>query len=223
MICCEGVRVSRGGRPVLRGLDFAAAAGRRVAIVGPSGSGKTTLLHTLAGIVEPAEGRVVVAGVDMTAAPPNRRTLARQTKVSIVFQFGELLPELTVGENVALPLLIRGEPVRDGRVEQTLAAVGFTRTEAWPAQLSGGETQRVAVARALVTQPEVLLCDEPTGSLDEAHSDAVIELIVESAAPAGATVVVATHDRAVADRMDEVLALRDGRLTPGAAGDCHAR
>ena len=128
-----------------------------------------------------------------------------------MFQFGELLPELTVGENVALPLRIRGDS-HEGRVERALAAVGFIEPGAWPSQLSGGETQRVAVARALVSQPEVILCDEPTGSLDAANSGRVIDLIVQSAAATTATLVVVTHDSSVANRMDDVYALKDGRL-----------
>ena len=214
VIQCQGVCLSHGERSILRDLDLAVAHGRRVAVTGPSGSGKTTLLHVLAGIVEPSSGRVVVGGLRLTGAPGKVRARNRQHKVAMVFQFGELLPELTVAENVALPLRIRGDTRLDGRVEQVLAAVGFTELDAWPARLSGGETQRVAVARALVTQPEVILCDEPTGSLDAANSDRVIDLIGESAAATGATLVVVTHDHSVAERMDEVYALHDGRLAP---------
>ena len=192
------------------------AVGRHVAVVGPSGSGKTTLLHILAGIVEPSAGRVVVAGMDLTGASGNARARYRQRKVAMVFQFGELLPELTVAENVALPLRIRGDRCPDGRVERVLAAVGFSELNACPARLSGGETQRVAVARALVSQPQVILCDEPTGSLDAANSRLVIDLITRSATATGATLVVVTHDDSVARRMDEVLVLHDGRLMPEA-------
>ena len=127
-----------------------------------------------------------------------------------------LLPELTVAENVALPLRIRGDRCLDGRVERILAAVGVSEFDAWPARLSGGETQRVAVARALVSQPEVILCDEPTGSLDATNSRLVIDLIVQSATATGATLVVVTHDDSVAHRMDEVKVLHDGRLAPEA-------
>ena len=214
MIQCQGVCLSQGERSILRDLDLAVAQGRRVAVTGPSGSGKTTLLHLLAGIVEPSSGRVVVAGLELTGASANARARHRQHKVAMVFQFGELLSELTVAENVALPLRIRGDGQLDGRVERVLAAVGFAELDAWPARLSGGETQRVAVARALVTEPEVILCDEPTGSLDGANSDRVIDLIGHSAAATGATLVVVTHDTSVAKRMDDVYALHDGRLSP---------
>ena len=213
-IDCQGVCLSHGERSVLRDLELAVAPGRRVAVIGPSGSGKTTLVHILAGIIEPSSGQVVVAGLELTGASTSAQARHRQHKVAMVFQFGELLPELTVAENIALPLRIRGETHLDGRVERALAAVGLNAPDAWPAQLSGGETQRVAVARALVSHPEIILCDEPTGSLDAANSHRVIDLIVQSASSEGATLVVVTHDNSVADRMDEVVALQDGRLLP---------
>ena len=215
-IRCAGACVSRGDRRILRDLDFGVAQGRQVAVTGPSGSGKTTLLHMLAGIVEPACGRVIVAGQDLASASARARARLRRCKVAMVFQFGELLPELTVAENVALPLRIRGEPVRAGRIRRALAEAGLDAPDAWPAQLSGGETQRAAVARALVAEPEVLLCDEPTGSLDAANSEQIIDLITRSAAEAGATLVVVTHDSLIVGRMQESYALHDGVLRPAA-------
>jgi len=213
VICCQGVCLSRGEHSIIRDIDLTVEAGRRVAVMGPSGSGKTTLLHILAGLLKPSAGQVVVAGQELNGASHRARTKLRQHKVAVVFQFGELLPELTVGENVALPLRIRGDSHYDNRVESALAMVGFTDATAWPAQLSGGEIQRVAVARALVSQPQVILCDEPTGSLDAINSGRVIDLIVESAAATSATLVVVTHDNSIAQRMDEVYVLSDGQLT----------
>ncbi len=213
-IRCRSVWVSYGARSVLRDLDLEVPEGSRVAIMGPSGSGKTTLLHVLAGIVAPAAGEVVVAGVDLMAASPRQRAKHRQRNVAMVFQFGELLPELTVAENVTLPLRIRGDRPHKGAAVQALAEVGFGEPEASPGRLSGGETQRVAVARALVTNPRILLCDEPTGSLDAASSDALIDLILSVATRTEKTLVVATHDREIAQRMDKTLLLTNGHLTP---------
>ena len=137
----------------------------------------------------------------------------RQREVSMVFQFGELLPELTVGENIELPWRIRGERPSENLVGNALAAVGLAGfAAAWPAKLSGGETQRVAVARAVAARPSVILCDEPTGALDEASSAQVIELLLRAADETGATLVVATHDRAIANEMNEVLVLRNAQL-----------
>lgn len=213
-IRCRALGRVFGERVVLRDLDLDVAEGRHVAVMGPSGSGKTTLLHILAGIVEPSSGQVLVAGLDVDEASARKRAKHRQRKVAMVFQFGELLSELTVGENVALPLRIRGEVPRDGDVERVLDAVGLVDPDAWPAQLSGGETQRVAVARALVTQPDVILCDEPSGSLDRANSEQVINLIRDAANQTGATLVMSTHDRSVAEQMDEILVIQDGQLIP---------
>ncbi|WP_420639269.1 ABC transporter ATP-binding protein [Candidatus Poriferisocius sp.] len=202
-------------KPVLDGVSFLVFGGQSVAIMGPSGSGKTTLLHCIAGLLKPTLGRLSVAAVDLMVASPRAIAAFRRNKVAMVFQFGELLPELTVAENVLLPLYLRGE--RPGRdvVWRTLEAVGLNELEAWPAQLSGGEIQRVAIARALVTDPEVLLCDEPTGSLDEVNSESVIRLLREAVSRTGATMVTSTHDHLVAEQMDEVYELHNGRLEPG--------
>ncbi len=213
-VTCRALCRVFGERFVLRDLDLDVGEGRHVAVMGPSGSGKTTLLHILAGIVEPSSGEVVVAGLDVGGASARERAKHRQHKVAMVFQFGELLPELTVGENVTLPLRIRGDVPRAGDVERVLDAVGLTDSGAWPAQLSGGETQRVAVARALVTAPDVIFCDEPSGSLDRANSDQVVSLICDAARQTGATVVMSTHDRSVAEQLDEILVIEDGQLTP---------
>ncbi len=213
-IRCVGACVSHGGRPILRDVHLGVAPGHQVAVTGPSGSGKTTLLHMLSGIVVPTRGRVVVAGHDLAYAAAGQGAALRRRKVAMVVQFGRLLPELTVAENVALPLRIRGRPARADRVRQALADVGIESADAWPAQLSAGETQRVAVVRALVGEPEILLCDEPTGSLDASDSQQVIHLLTRSAAKAGTTLVVVTRDRAVVARMQEAYALHNGALLP---------
>ena len=213
-ISCRGVCCGYGERSVLRDLDLKVDKGRQLAIMGPSGSGKTTLLHILAGIIKPSSGSVVVSGLDLVVASARERAKHRQYRVAMVFQFGELLPELTVGENITLPLRIRGEASSVGSVERVMDAVGLADPFAWPAQLSGGETQRVAVARALVTEPEVILCDEPSGSLDRTGSERVIRLIRDTAKSTGATLAMSTHDRSVAEQMDEILVLNNGALQP---------
>ncbi len=211
-ISCVDIVLSFGERRVLNGLCWDAPRGSQVAVMGPSGSGKTTLLHILAGIIVPDGGRVSVAGLDLLRAHAKDRAVLRQSKLSMVFQFGELLPELRVGENLVLPLLLRGDRPSADLVNDALEAVGFDNPRAWPAQLSGGETQRVAMARALVTRPEVILCDEPTGSLDEAGSRQVMSVLRIASADSGATLVVSTHDQSVADQMGEVYDLAHGRL-----------
>ncbi|WP_419919520.1 ABC transporter ATP-binding protein [Candidatus Poriferisocius sp.] len=211
-ISCADVSLAFGEQHVLDGLCWEVTKGSRVAVMGPSGSGKTSLLHILAGIIIPYSGRVSIAGLDLQRARTKARAVLRQRKVSMVFQFGELLPELRVGENVALPLLLRGDKPSVDLVNGVLEAVGFDNPKAWPAQLSGGETQRVAIARALVTQPEVILCDEPTGSLDKESSKLVVSVLRGAASDSGATLVVCTHDQSVADQMGEVYDLTQGRL-----------
>lgn len=212
-IRCDGVMLAYGERRVLHELNLVVHAGGRTAIMGPSGSGKTSLLNILAGLVEPDAGLVVVEGLEVSRASHRQRAKHRQQEVAMVFQFGELLPELTVGENIELPLWIRGERPSGGLAEETLDSVGLNGYAcAWPAQLSGGETQRVAVARAVATRPSVILCDEPTGSLDASASAQVIELLCRVADQSDATLVVATHDRAVAGEMDTVMILQDAQL-----------
>ena len=213
-IRCRALCCSFGDSEVLDHLDLAVPSGRCIAVMGPSGSGKTTLLHILAGLITPDSGEVEVAGLDLVSASPRALARHRREKVSMVFQFGELLPELSVAENVSLPMRIKGKRPDDRLVEALLDAVGLHCSKAWPAQLSGGETQRVAVARALITSPAVLLCDEPTGSLDAANSEQVVALLLRAAHQNAATMIVSTHDPAVAERMDETWLLVGGRLQP---------
>jgi ABC-type lipoprotein export system ATPase subunit len=172
------------------------------------------LLHCLAGLRVPDDGHVVVDGAVVSAMSARRRARFRLGHVGMVFQFGELLQELTVAENVALPLRLRGEP-DGGRVVEVLASVGLAdRAGAMPGQLSGGEVQRAAIARAVAGRPRLLLADEPTGALDEDLSQAVAELLVATARAAGAVLVVATHDPIVAGAIGSTVRLRRGKLEP---------
>lgn len=215
VVVCAGVRyVVAGGRAVLDGADLVVGAGETLAVMGPSGSGKTTLLHCIAGLLRPTEGTISVAGHEVSGRSERRRAALRLAEVGLVFQLGELLPELTVRENVGLPLQLRRAP-DPARVEELLGTLGLgDRRDALPVDLSGGEVQRVAIARALVGRPAVLLADEPTGALDAEMSGAVCDLLLEAAERDDVAVVVATHDPSVAARLDGLVRLRTGRLVP---------
>jgi len=205
-----------GATRALDGVSVDVPAGVLAAVTGPSGSGKTTLLHVLAGLAAPDAGTVTVAGRTLTGVGEAERTTLRRELMGIVFQRANLLPALTVGENVALPLLLAGqrrEAVR-ARTLEVLEQVGLgDRGRSSPAELSGGEAQRVAVARALAGRPQVVWADEPTGALDSAAAAGVLALLRELV-DAGSTVVVVTHDREVAARGDVEVRLRDGRREP---------
>lgn len=214
-LLCRGLRVAFGGRMVLDGVDLEAAAGETMAIMGPSGSGKTTLLHCLAGLHSADDGEIIMDGARVSAMSGGQAAHYRREAVGIVFQFGELLAELTVGENVELPLRLRGLRNR-GEVLSLLRNVGLEdRADSWPQELSGGEIQRAAIARAVVTRPKLLLADEPTGALDEDLSQLVCDLLVAAATDVGAVLVVATHDANVASSMDRTFRLRRGKLEVG--------
>lgn len=209
---CRGLRSIIGDRPVLDEVDLDLASGQSLAVMGPSGSGKTTLLHCIAGLRPISDGEVQIDGVALEHASERRRSRLRLEKIGIVFQFGELLPELRVVENVALPLRLRGD-ADTGAAQATLDRLGLgDRSGSFPVELSGGEMQRVAIARAVATSPRLLLADEPTGALDEDLSQVVCELLIESARSIGAALLVATHDHLVADAMDGVGRLRQGKL-----------
>ncbi len=204
---------SRGdGVPALRGVSLEARAGEVVALWGRSGSGKTTLLHLLAGLDRPTRGRVEVEGKDLAALGERGRTRLRRARIGFVFQFFNLLPTLTALENVLLALELAGRP-DEGRAREALEAVGLGGMgHRFPHELSGGEQQRVAVARALVKGPGLILADEPTGNLDTRTGDAVLGLLTEQAREQGATLILATHSPRAAGVADRVLRMVDGRL-----------
>jgi putative ABC transport system ATP-binding protein len=210
-----------GGRPlaVLRDVSFEVAAGSFTAIVGPSGSGKTTLLGLLAGLDVPTRGRVLLDGTDLSTLDEDARARLRGERVGFVFQSFQLIPTLTALENVAVPLELRGERGAERRAAELLDRVGLGgRGHHFPTQLSGGEQQRVAVARAFVNRPRVLFADEPTGNLDTGSGARIVELLEGLNRDDGTTVVLVTHDLALAARAGRVIRLADGRVvsdTPG--------
>jgi putative ABC transport system ATP-binding protein len=201
-----------GGREitVLRDITFALEPGGFLAITGPSGSGKSTLLGLLAGLDRPTSGRAVLDGHDLSAMSEDERARLRADKVGFVFQSFHLIPTLTARENVQVPLELRGEDARE-RAEELLARVGLgDRGHHYPAQLSGGEQQRVAVARAFAHRPRILFADEPTGNLDAANGQNVVSLLGEMNRELGTTLVLVTHDPELAARARRALRLRDG-------------
>ncbi|KPC65224.1 ABC transporter ATP-binding protein [Streptomyces chattanoogensis] len=203
-----------GGRRLLDGLELTVSDGESVAVMGPSGSGKSTLLSILLGLVRPDAGSVVVAGRDVVALRGRRLAEHRRKHMGMVFQFGELLPELSPVENVALAALLDGVD-RDrayGDSRRLLEELGVPVTETATSELSGGERQRVAVARALIGSPALLLADEPTGALDETSRDHVAEMLFAVPAARGCGLLVVTHDPAVAHRADRVMHVEQGVL-----------
>jgi putative ABC transport system ATP-binding protein len=203
-----------GGRVrALEAIDLRVEAGSTLAIMGPSGCGKSTLLGLMAGLERPTGGRVVVGDEEISRLGDDERASVRRRQLGLVFQAGNLMPFLTVLENVSQQLALTGSADGYGRCAEMLDGLGLGEDlEKLPDQLSGGMRQRVAVARALVHDPRVILADEPTGSLDERNSEVVVDLLLGAQTRGGATLVVVTHDPAVAARFDRTLRLRDGRI-----------
>lgn len=216
---CRGVvrRFSEGGSllEVLSGVDLEVEAAERVAIIGTSGSGKTTLLQIMGGLDDPDAGEVLVDGQPMHGGSEISKGELRNRYIGFVYQFHHLLPEFTAAENVAMPLLIRREPKAAAleKAGQLLARVGLgERLTHKPGELSGGERQRAAVARALITRPQLVLADEPTGNLDAGNGEHVLSLMLELNQELRTSLVIVTHDHSIANRMDRVLVLEDGKL-----------
>ncbi len=216
LIEARGVHLSFGQTPALRGADLAVDAGEILAVMGPSGSGKSTLLHCLAGILTPDAGEIYFDGRRIDTLGEAERSALRRDRFGFVFQFGQLVPELTALENVALPLLLSG----------TRRAAAVADAQSWfprleldgleqrrSGELSGGEAQRVALARGLVAHPEILFADEPTGALDSLTGEHVMELLTSAARDQGTTVVLVTHEARVAAYADREVIVRDGKVT----------
>ncbi|AWZ06059.1 MULTISPECIES: ABC transporter ATP-binding protein [unclassified Streptomyces] len=214
LLSATGLRKAYGTTTALDGAEFSLHAGEVVAVMGPSGSGKSTLLHCLAGIVTPDSGTITYAGRRLSAMKDAERSALRRSEFGFVFQFGQLVPELTCLENVALPLRLTG--VKRKEAERTalhwmerLRVDDLGRKR--PGEVSGGQGQRVAVARALVTSPRLVFADEPTGALDSLNGELVMRLLTEAARSTGAAVVLVTHETRVAAYSDREIVVRDGR------------
>jgi putative ABC transport system ATP-binding protein len=216
-ISLSGVNLSLGRDAarvhILKDIDLHIGRGEAIGLVGPSGSGKTTLLMVLAGLERADTGSITVAGSDLRKLDEDALARFRGRNVGIVFQSFHLIPTMTALENVAVPLELSGEADAQGRARAELAMVGLAeRLHQYPAQLSGGEQQRVALARALAPNPAILVADEPTGNLDEATGKQVIELLFAGHVERGTTLILVTHDNALAQRCDRIVRLRSGRI-----------
>jgi putative ABC transport system ATP-binding protein len=209
------MRLRSGGRAVtiLDGVSLDVDAREMVAVTGPSGSGKSTLLGLIAGLDRPTAGSIVLDGVEITRLDEDALARLRRDRIGFVFQSYHLIPTLTALENVAIPLELAGRPRPLDRARELLATVGLAdRAEHYPAQLSGGEQQRVAIARALALRPRLVLADEPTGNLDSATGAQIIELLLALNREHESTLVLVTHDEALARHAERIVALRDGRV-----------
>ena len=219
----RGLEMSFGQTHALRGVDLDIMAGEVLAVTGPSGSGKSTLLHVMAGVLVPDAGRVDYHGADTTqdiaALDEAARSRLRLKEFGFIFQFGQLLPDLSALDNVTIPLLLAGTPRRRAlaQARETLGELGLSEhLDKRPTQLSGGQAQRAAVARALVTNPRLLFADEPTGSLDSLAAERTMEVLLNSVRSRGAALAIITHDARVAAYADREVTVRDGRIGPEA-------
>ena len=223
IMSARGLEMSFGQTHALRGVDLDVAAGEVLAVTGPSGSGKSTLLHVMAGVLVPDAGRVDYHGgdvsQDITALDEAARSRLRLKEFGFIFQFGQLLPDLSALDNVTIPLLLAGTARRKAlaQARETLGELGLSEhLDKRPTQLSGGQAQRAAVARALVTNPRLLFADEPTGSLDSLAAERTMEVLLGSVHSRGAGLVIITHDARVAAYADREVTVRDGRIGPEA-------
>jgi putative ABC transport system ATP-binding protein len=217
LVVVEDVHLTLGSAAgpvnILRGISLEIGAGETVALLGPSGSGKSTLMMVAAGLERPSRGRVIVAGQDLGPLDEDGLARLRRRHIGIVFQAFHLIPTMTALENVAIPLELAGVPDAFAAAEAALGRVGLDhRFSHYPAQLSGGEQQRVAIARAFVARPQLLLADEPTGNLDQATGDIVIECLFAEHALQGTSLLLITHDSRLAERCGRQLHMRDGRI-----------
>lgn len=211
MIRLEAVEKSYGETRVLQGLDLFARAGTFLSIMGSSGSGKSTLLNLIGGMDRPDRGRIIIKGEDITEYTEEELTLFRRERVGFVFQFFNLLPGLTAYENIEMPLLLDGAVGYEEKIIEHMSSLGMEGKEnSYPHQLSGGEQQRVAICRALVHDPDILLADEPTGNLDNRTSHAIMALFKGIAGKKQKTVILVTHDHAIARYGSKVLTIQDG-------------
>lgn len=214
-LSARGLVKTFGTTTALAGVDVDLADGEALAVMGPSGSGKSTLLHCLAGILRPDTGSVRLRGQEVASLGERDRSLLRRRSYGFVFQFGQLLSELPAQENVALPAMLLGTPRAEAvaLARQWLGALGLAGMEdRRPGELSGGQAQRVAVARALITKPDVVFADEPTGALDQATGAEVMRILTETTYAAGASLVVVTHESSVADWCSRRIEMRDGSI-----------
>lgn len=216
IITATGLHKSFGETHALRGIDLMVERGEILAVMGPSGSGKSTLIHCLAGVLAPDAGTVTVDGVDLTSLSADARARLRLERIGFVFQFGQLLPDLTAADNVALPLLMN-KVGRKEAAERTLAHLEMLglgdQANKVPGDMSGGQAQRVAIARALATKPAVIFADEPTGSLDSVSAENVLTQMLAAVRESGTSVVLITHDPRTAAHADREVIVRDGRLS----------
>jgi putative ABC transport system ATP-binding protein len=222
LISLENVRLtlpSRAGAvEILRGADLSVKAGDAVGIVGPSGSGKTTLLMVIAGLERVSDGKISVAGTHLNGQSEDALTAFRRDTIGIVFQSFHLIPTMTALENVAVPLEFKGRHDSMEEARRQLERVGLGhRLDHYPGQLSGGEQQRVAIARAMASGARILLADEPTGNLDQETGRQIMDLLFSLKTEDGVTLLLVTHDRALADRCDRIAEVRDGRIVAGNA------
>jgi putative ABC transport system ATP-binding protein len=215
IISAKNIKKSYGKTEILHGVSLDVKQGEVLAIMGPSGSGKSTLLHSLAAIISVDSGEIMFDDRNIAKLNDNKRSILRRTAFGFVFQFSQLVPELTVIDNVALPLLLNGVNRNEAYKEakKWLGGVGLTdKYESTPGEISGGQAQRVAIARAMVVQPKILFADEPTGSLDSLNSEHVMELFIKTAKDHGTTVIMVTHEPSIAAYADREIVVRDGQI-----------